>query len=126
MAGFSDYLEGKILDHVLLGLVYSPPGEVYVALHEADPGDDGIGFEFAGMSYVRKPITFSPSTSGSVSNTEAITWTNLPQGDIAWIVIHDAETDGNPLFHGALLEPKVINSGDSFTVISGAIDISLD
>lgn len=128
MAGFSDYLEAKILDHVLQGgtMNYVAPPAVYVALHQADPGDDGLGFEFSGMSYVRKLVTFTTSSSESVHNVETLYWTNLPAAELQWIVLYDAETDGNPLFLGALLEPKGINSGDSFTINPGALDISLD
>lgn len=128
MAGFSDYLEGKLLDHVLQGgaMPYTAPASLFVGLHTGDPGDDGVGLELSGMSYIRKAVTFTPSDPGPVANVSLLNWTNLPAGNIAWIVVHDAETGGNALFLGALLEPRGLNAGDTFSINPGSLDISLD
>ena len=39
MAGFSDYLEDKVLDHVFGGNAYSAPSTLYVALYTVAPTD---------------------------------------------------------------------------------------
>lgn len=128
MAGFSDYLEAKLLDHVLQGGTadYTPPSAVYVGLHSGDPDDDGFGLEASGMSYERKLVTFTAASSGGVTNTAAITWTNMPEFTVAWIVIWDAQTDGNPLFHGGMLESRYLSIGSTFSINPGDLDISLD
>ena len=45
MAGFSDYLEDKVLDHVFGGSAYTAPGTLYVGLFTAAPSDTGGGTE---------------------------------------------------------------------------------
>ncbi|MFQ5783620.1 MAG: hypothetical protein ACE5H8_02200 [Alphaproteobacteria bacterium] len=35
MTAFSDFLENELLDHVLKGATYTPPTDVYIALHKA-------------------------------------------------------------------------------------------
>ena len=39
--GKSDYLEGKILDHIFGIASFTVPGTVYVGLHKGDPTDTG-------------------------------------------------------------------------------------
>ena len=51
MAGFSDYLEDKVLDHVFGGNAYTAPGTLYVALYTVAPTDTGGGTEVTGGSY---------------------------------------------------------------------------
>ncbi len=45
MAGFSDYLEDKVLDHVFGGNAYTAPATLYVALYTVAPTDTGGGTE---------------------------------------------------------------------------------
>ena len=35
----SNYLEAKILDHVLRNTAYTPASTIYLALHTTDPGE---------------------------------------------------------------------------------------
>jgi hypothetical protein len=39
MAGFSDYLEDKVLDHVFGGVAYTAPTTHYVALYTVAPSN---------------------------------------------------------------------------------------
>jgi hypothetical protein len=48
MAGFSDYLEDKVLDHVFGGNAYTAPSTLYVALYTVAPSDTGGGTEVSG------------------------------------------------------------------------------
>ena len=59
MAGMTDYLEGKIRGHVLLGEAYTQPVAVYLALFSDATGDDGTGTEATGGSYGRQAVTFA-------------------------------------------------------------------
>jgi len=54
MAGFSDYLEDKVLDHVFGGNSYTAPGALYVALFTVAPSDTGGGTEVTGGAYASK------------------------------------------------------------------------
>jgi hypothetical protein len=37
----SNYLEDKIIDHMLRNQAFSPPTTVYASLHTGDPGETG-------------------------------------------------------------------------------------
>ena len=63
MAGFSDYLEQALLNATLRATAYTAPAKVYIALHTADPTDDGSAGEVVGNGYTRKEIAFSAPTS---------------------------------------------------------------
>ena len=43
MAGFSDYLETKVLDHVFGGTAYTAPSTLYISLYTAAPTDSTSG-----------------------------------------------------------------------------------
>ena len=79
MAGKSDYLENKVLDHVLGGGDYTRPATVYIGLYTATPSDSGGGTEVAGNGYDRADVTnnatnFPASSGGAKSNGTAITF----------------------------------------------------
>ena len=48
MAGFTNYLEDKIINHVFGGAAYSAPSTSYVALYTTSPTDAGGGTEVSG------------------------------------------------------------------------------
>ncbi len=56
MAEFSNYLENKVLDHVLRNTSYTSPTTVYVGLYTSDPTDAGSGTEVSGGSYARQVL----------------------------------------------------------------------
>ena len=56
MAGFSDYLEDKVLEHVFGGNAYTAPGTHYVALYTVAPTDTGGGTEVSGGHTQDKPL----------------------------------------------------------------------
>jgi hypothetical protein len=127
VSAFSDYLENKILLHVLDNDAYTSPTTVYLGLHTADPTDDGSGTEVSGNAYVRQSVAFTV-TNNAAENTSAIEFPTATGswGTIGWVGVWDAETSGNLLFHGALTVSKTIASGDVFRVPAGDLDITLD
>ena len=127
MSAFSNYLENKILLHVLSNTAYTSPTTVYLGLHTADPTDAGTGTEVSGGSYARQ--SFASTISGNAaSNTSAIEFPTATAswGTIGWVGVWDNSTGGNLLFHGALTASKTIASGDVFRVPAGDLDITLD
>lgn len=133
MAAMSDYLENKIIDHILRGTPYTAPsGNVCIGLFRTTPSDTGGGVEVpSANNYARAnvaasltgwtgtqggPGAVSSGTSGFANNASTITFPAPSGGD--WGVINgfgmfDAVTGGNLLFYGALTIPKTINNGDS-------------
>ena len=129
MAGFSDYLETKVLDHVFGGTSYTAPTTLYVALYTAAPTDAGGGTEVStsGTAYARQTITFTTS-GGTTSNTSAVeysTATGSGFGTVVAMGIFDASTSGNLLAYGTLTTSKSVSAGDVFRFNASAIDITL-
>ena len=79
MAGFSDYLEDKVLDHVFGGTAYTAPSTLYVALYTVAPTDTGGGTEVSGGGYEEKPqhlpfqeLTLLPQATLRLLNTQLL------------------------------------------------------
>ena len=130
MSNFSDYLENKLIDHVLRNTAYTVPSGVYVALFTAAPSDAGGGTEVTGGSYARVQVGPSVSawlstngttsgassgTGGQTSNGADITFAapTANWGVVTHFALFDAASGGNLLFWGALTASKTINNGDA-------------
>jgi len=130
MAGFSDYLEDKVLDHVFGGSAYTAPSTLYVALFTAAPSDTGGGTECSGGSYARKSMPSmtvsgtSPTTATNGAAVEFATATGA-WGTVTHVGIYDASSSGNLLCWAALTTPKAVTSGDVFRFNAGELDITL-
>ena len=126
MAGFSNYLETKVLEHVFGGSAYTAPGTLYVALFTAAPSDTGGGTEVSGGSYARQTAAFTVS-GDTGSNTSAIEYATATAdyGTVVAMGVFDASTSGNLLAYGTLTTSKTVSNGDVFRFNAGAIDITL-
>ncbi len=121
MSGKSDYLENKVLDHILGGPDYARPATIYVALFTVAPtADAGTGgTEVTGGAYARVAVTnnttnWPAATGGVKSNGTVITFptATAPWGTLVAFAIYDASTAGNMLFWNVLTANKVINTND--------------
>ncbi len=130
MAGFSDYLENKVLLHVFGGTSYTAPGTLYVALFTSAPSDTGGGTECSGGSYARKSMAAmtvsgtSPTTATNGAAVEFATATGS-WGTVTHVGVFDASTSGNLLGWAALSASKTVSSGDVFRFDAGDLDITL-
>lgn len=132
-SGKTNYLESKLLDHVLGGTVYTVPGTLYLALFTSAPGETGGGTEVSGGNYARVSITnnttnWPNAVNGSKSNGVAFTF---PQATADWgtvvaTAIMDAATVGNMLYYGDLAQSKAINNGDTASFAIGSIVVAED
>lgn len=121
----ANFLEDKLLDLVFNGSAYSGQATVYVKLHTGDPGEACTN-NAAGET-TRQAATVGASASGTVTSDADITWTNVSTSETySHISIWDASTAGNALWYGALTASKAVNAGDTFTIASGSLTISLD
>ena len=131
MGGFSDYWQDRILNHLFGKADYAPP-TVHVALSTADPLDDASGLaEPLGNGYARVELSASDwntATSGSLSNTGDIIFPKATGswGTITHFALFDAATGGNMLAHGALNQPKIVESTYTGIFDAGDLNISLD
>jgi hypothetical protein len=129
MSAASDYLENKVLDHVLKNTSFSQPTNLYLGLWTSDDGLESgtLTSEVSGGSYSRQSITFGAASGGSASTSSTVTFpaATANWGTIAYVAIMDASTSGNVLFHGSVTTSKTIESGDTFQVSSGNLTVSL-
>lgn len=136
MGSKSDFLEKKLLDHVLGNTPYTAPSNVYVGLFTASPDDTGGGTEVTGGSYIRKTVVNStgnwPNATGSGSgastktNGAAITFVKATAdwGTITSIGIYDDPTAGNLLYWGAVSPNKTVLNNDTAEFAASTITIT--
>ena len=127
MSELSNYLENKLIDHILRNTLYTRPTTVYVALYTDDPTDGDSGTEVVGNNYARQSAAFSAPANGATSNSSDITFptASASWGTITHIGLHDALTTGNLLFHSALTASKAVGEDDTFKINSGDLDVDL-
>ena len=135
MGAASNYLENKLLDHVLTSTAYTQPSR-YLALFTSDPGEGGSfsgEVSTSGTAYARKAVTFEAagtSVTGTSRNNATVTFDTATAnwGTITHVAVVDGSTAGagNVLFYGAVTTSKTIETGDTFQISSGNLSISLD
>ena len=136
MTAASNYLENKVLDHVLTATTYTAPATRYLALFnntstaaaanlEAGTLTDEVSS--SGTAYVRKTVTFASASGGTSATNATVTFdaATASWGSVTHVAVMDASTSGNVLFWGAVTTAKTIDSGDTFQVTSGNLTISL-
>ena len=139
MSAASNFLENKVLDHVLRygSAPYVAPTTLYVALFkeqgstltnlEAGTRTDEIST--SGTAYARQTITFSAASGGTSTSSSTVTFPTATAnfGTVTAIAIMDGATAGagNVLFYGNLTTSKLIESGDTFQISSTNLTVSL-
>jgi len=128
MAEFTNYLENKLLDHVLRNVTYTSPTTVYVGLFTTAPDDTGAGTEITGNSYARVSVSVTTASAGAVTSSANVTFPQATGswGTISHMAIFDAATSGNMLMYTELTTSKVIGNGDIFQISSGNLSVTLD
>jgi hypothetical protein len=136
MSAASNYLENKVLDHVLTATAYSQPSTRYLALFTNTSGNAATNLEAgtltdevstSGSAYGRETVTFAAASGGTSATNATVTFDTATAnwGTITHVAVMDAETSGNVLFWGAVTTSKTIETGDTFQVSSGNLTISL-
>lgn len=140
MSAASNYLENKVLDHVLGegARDFTSPGTLYLALFtnastnaasnlEAGTLTDEVST--SGTAYTRQTVNFSSAVNGTASTDGTVTWSTATGnwGTVTHVAVMDGGTvgSGNVLFYGALTSSKVIETGDTFQISSTNLTVSL-
>jgi hypothetical protein len=126
MSAASNYTETLALTWLLTNSSATRPTAWYVALFTSDPTDAGSGTEVSGTNYARQSVSFSV-TNDTASNSATVTFPAAGSnwGTITHVGVYDASSSGNLLFHGAVTTSKAIDTGDTFQITSGNLDITL-
>jgi hypothetical protein len=128
MAEFTDYMENKIIDHMLRNQSFTPPSTVYVGLFTSAPSDAGGGTEVSGGAYARQAVTLDAASGGASENSADITFPTATAnwGTVTHLALFDALTGGNMLMWTPLDDSKTVNNGDTFKINAGALDVTVD
>jgi len=127
MSAMSDFLENKVLDHILATTSYTAPSSVYLGLSIASMGDNAGGTELSGNGYARISIAFDAASGGTTDNTATVDFApcvTANWGAVAYWSLWDAATGGNMLLHGAFTSAKTIEVNDVLRVAAGDLDIT--
>ena len=137
MSAASNYLENKILDHVLTATAFTQPAR-YLALFTGTASTTKDNLEAgtltnevstSGTGYARQAVTFAAASSGTSATNATVTFpaATASWGTITCIAVMDSDVEGsgNVLFYGEVTTAKAIDSGDTFQVSSGNLTISL-
>jgi hypothetical protein len=84
-----------------------------VQLHSADPGEDGVANEIAGMA--RQEITSWNGSAGSRTNANELQFPNSTGGQITvtHVSLRDASTSGNVIMNAALTASVAVPDGQT-------------
>ncbi len=117
----SDYLENKLLDHVLGNTAYTQPAALYMALYTSDSGlETGTPTdEIDAGGYKRINVTtlggYTAASGGSSHNEEDMEFPTATAdwGTVTHLALMDAVTGGNVLIWAPLVAAREVIAGDS-------------
>lgn len=125
MAEFTDYFENKIIETMRATNITA--AAAYVGLYTTATADDGSGTEVTGGSYARQLAGLSVASGGASANASDITFPTATAnwGTVTHVALLDAATAGNMLMHSPLDTSKTVNSGDTFKINAGDLDVTV-
>ncbi len=122
----SNFVETTVMDGLFNNAVVTALklSDRFVKLHIGDPGEDGTA-NAAGET-TRKSITSAATSNGVFTSTNDLIWTNVSTAETySYISLWDASTAGNCLWTGALTTPRLVAVGDTFTIATGSLTVTL-
>jgi len=135
MGSKTDYLENKLLDHVLRNTTYTQPATVYSCLFTVLPSDSSAGTEVtqATSGYTRVASTFvtaGVTTAGRTVNSSAISFATVAGGAtitvVGWGIIDTATFGSGNLLYWATVTDTSLNVGDQATFPAGNLVVTED
>jgi hypothetical protein len=95
----------------------------YVKLHTGDPGSAGANN--AAGNTTRQAATFSAASSGSITTSADIVWTNVSTTETySHVSFWTASSGGTYLGNAALTASKAVTAGDNFRIAAGSLTLS--
>jgi hypothetical protein len=122
--GIAAGIANSWLDGLCRSVTWTEPAAFYVKLHIGDPGAAGAS-NVAGET-TRQAVTFSASSGGAITNSAAVTWTNVSTSEtLSHVSFWDAAAAGNFLGSDALNVSRAVTAGDTFEIAIGDLDLSI-
>lgn len=135
----SNYLEEKILNHVMRNEVYASPSTVYVGIVKETATNEDLETgiltgEITEYDGNRKEVTFSAPSQvmgkATITNENILDFENMPALDsnnkVKYAIVCDAATNGNILYWCPANAEKVTNAGDTYRIPVGDLTLDLD
>lgn len=134
LAGFSNYAENKVLDHITGKTAFTSPGPLYMALctvavAETDTGSTITEANYTG--YARKQIAtadWAAAASGSATTSAQQQFAACTAGTstvIGWALC-DASTAGNVIMFGTCTSTVISTTQTPATIAAGALTLTVD
>lgn len=122
----TDDAENLALDWINgVGTPTRPTTPLKVRLMTANGSDSAAGTEASGGSYASQSVTFTAASSGASSNNADVSFTDMPATTIVGLEVWDSAGTPVRIWYGALTANKTTNAGDTFTIATGDLDVSL-
>jgi len=133
MGSKADFLENKILDHVLRNTTYTQPATVYSALFTVIPSDSTAGTEVTNASsgYTRVATTFctaGATVAGQMTNTGAVTFATAAAAYtvVGWALMDTPTVGAGNILYWATVTTLAFSIGDQATFAVGGIVVTED
>lgn len=137
LAGFSDAVEVKVLNHLTGKTAYTSPGPLYLALTTAAVGDTDTSASlteanYTGYARVQIPSTdWATASAGSVATSAQKAFADCTAGSstvIGWALspISTTAGAGDVVMYGTCASVTITTTQTPATVASGALSMSLD
>lgn len=116
----------RLLNASLNGTAYTAPTTpMKLALATTASTASAAGTEVTGGSYARQTVAFTTSAGSGVSNSGAVTYTNMPAATTTHVDIYDSNGTPRRAWFGALTASKTTAAGDTLSFAVGAITVTL-
>lgn len=137
MSAASNFLEQRVLNHLLKATTYTPPATLYVGLFKGAAGDNLEANiktdEVSGGAYTRLAISWGTGSfvgnGFSIASSADLIWPTATAnwGTINFVAVLDSATvgGGNVLFYSALPTGKTINSGQIAKINQNSLVVSV-
>lgn len=103
---------------------YTAPTACWIKLHLGDPGAAGTSNPAAETD--RQQASFGAASGGVIATDGDLVWTNVSNTETySHISAWDASTAGNFLFSDDLAASKAVTAGDTFTIATGDLTITI-
>ena len=117
----SNYLENKVLDHVMGKASFTMPSNVYLALTTVVPSDTSTGStiteaNYTGYARLQIPASsLNSASNGQITNSAQLVFPDCTGGSstIVGFAICDASTGGNVLYWGTVSPSKLIDTSNT-------------
>jgi len=136
MANATNYLEEKLLDHILRNVSFTSPTTVYIGLvndtaFDADLEAGDLTNEITGYTGDRKAVTFDPisqsADNGFTSNDTNIDFEYMPATTVKYLIITDSPTkgSGNVLIWSPAQNIRTTNQDDMYRIPANGLEVNL-